>query len=67
VAKQAKLDEALDKIAEALGSTDVSVRHGEKSVTRRSIGELTEAAKLANELGSGKPKARVLAPRRPKL
>lgn len=67
MADQTKLDEALAKIADALGKTDVSVRHGEKSVTRRSVGELTEAAKLANELGAGKPKARVMAPRRPKL
>jgi hypothetical protein len=61
------LDEVLGQIGQALKKTDVSIKHGEKSVTRRSVSELREGARLADEMRNGRRSPVVAVPRRPKL
>lgn len=61
------LDSVLEQIGEALQKTEISVKHGEKSVTYRSASELRDGARLADELRNGRRAPVVAVPRRPKL
>jgi len=66
-AARSALEELLEQLADAMLSQVASARHGDKSVTYRSVAELRRGIGTVRELERGKKSRVVAVPGRPKL